>query len=456
MAKKLNPTEHRMTRRSQQNDYSQPGMYHITLRVADGRGKPFGRVVGDASLPDGSDGAPHVELSAIGQMVRHELLNSIRTYYPMVEVQDYVVMPEHMHFIIEVHEPLVSTQGRKAHLGLVIAGFKKGCNRRYWEMTGQSLPNEDRQEKPTGTNTASSSPNAASSRQEKPAGTNAASSSPNASSSQQGKPAGTNTASSQNAGEGSCPAVSPQGAAAPQQSYKVPSRISTGRPVLFAEGFVDVMPLKSGQLAQQRAYIRNNPRSRLLRSTHRCVLQPLRGGIDTALTVKALMGYLERECRPWQLTPAARALTESRLLTTNGKIDCDSYGNRQLLTKRLLPVVCHQRDASLFLRQKTTCLQAAQEGAVLVSPRIAKGEQDIMDNALSQGHPIILIQDNGMPDIYHPSENRMEHCLDNRLLFITPWQYHFRRADEGISVVECKTMNCVAQALCRTRDEWWK
>jgi hypothetical protein len=236
----------------------------------------------------------------------------------------------------------------------------------------------------------------------------------------------------------------------------VPSRISTGRPVLFSEGFVDVMPLKSGQLAQQRAYIRNNPRSRLLRSTHRSVLQPLRGGIDTALTVKALMCYLKRKCAPSQLTPAARTLIESRLLTTNGKIGCDSYGNRQLLSKRLLPVVCHRRDVSQFPRQKAACLQAAQEGAVLVSARISKDEQDIMDEVLLQGHPIVLILDNGMPDIFHPSAERIDLCMEDRLLIVTPWQHHYRRAEEGISVVECKTMNCVAQALCRTRDDWWK
>lgn len=70
-------------------------------------------------------------------MVEQELLNSIREHYPMIEVQDYVVMPEHMHFIIEVHSPIVSKNGRKQHLGQVMAGFKKGCNHRYWALTGQ-------------------------------------------------------------------------------------------------------------------------------------------------------------------------------------------------------------------------------------------------------------------------------------------------------------------------------
>lgn len=131
MTEQHDPSAHKMTRRSIVNDYSLPGMYHITLRVAEGMAHPFGSVVGDASVADGSPDAPRVELSTLGEMVKHELLNSIRSHYPMVEVQDYVIMPEHMHFIIEVHEPLVSRQGRKVHLGQVIAGFKKGCNRRY-------------------------------------------------------------------------------------------------------------------------------------------------------------------------------------------------------------------------------------------------------------------------------------------------------------------------------------
>lgn len=65
MEKTKHPTVHRMGRRSLVNDYSQPGMYHITLRVAEGMGHPFGRVVGDASQPDGSPEAPRVELTDI-------------------------------------------------------------------------------------------------------------------------------------------------------------------------------------------------------------------------------------------------------------------------------------------------------------------------------------------------------------------------------------------------------
>ena len=124
--------------------------------------------------------------------------------------------------------------------------------------------------------------------------------------------------------------------------------------------------------------------------------------------------------------------------------------------RRLLPVVCHRSDKARFNEQKARCLEEAERGAVLVSPRIAPGEQAIIDEAVNRGFAVILIADNGFPEIYHPSTERINRCADGGLLMVTPWQYHYRRTDEDITVMECKTMNCVAQALCRIRDDWWK
>ena len=44
----------------------------------------------------------------------------------------------------------------------------------------------------------------------------------------------------------------------------------------------------------------------------------------------------------------------------------------------------------------------------------------------------------------------------SRLLMVTPWQYQYRGKNEQVTVPICKAMNCVAQALCRTKDSWWK
>ena len=35
------------------------------------------------------------------------------------------------------------------------------------------------------------------------------------------------------------------------------------------------------------------------------------------------------------------------------------------------------------------------------------------------------------------------------------WQKD-RHNNQEITVAECKTMNCIAQALCHTKDNWWK
>ena len=119
-------------------------------------------------------------------------------------------------------------------------------------------------------------------------------------------------------------------------------------------------------------------------------------------------------------------------------------------------MVCHRCDAARLGEQKLRCLQEAERGTVLVSARIAKGEQEITDEALRRGYPVILIADNGFPEVYHPSATRIEQCATGQLLIVSPWQYQYRRKEDTVSVPFCKTMNCVAQALCRTKDTWWQ
>lgn len=395
-----------MTWRASAHDYTRAGVYHITIHVADGLGHPLGKVVGNLTAPDGTPDAPHTALTPIGQMVEHELLHTIHAYYPMTVVDTYTIMPEHLHFILVVQDRIVSQHGKIQSLGQVIAGFKKGCNRRFWELTNINGGK-------TATHTTPSDI----------------------------------MADSQMAASVGCgfPAA-----------YKVPSNATTGRPLLFAPGYCDVMPVDAEQLATQRAYIAANPRSRLLRTSNRSMLMPQRGGIDTAITLTALRGFLQRECPAHLVKQEALCQLELRLLMADGKIICDSYGDRRLLTQRCLPVVCHRKDAARFSEQKRRCLEEAERGTVLVSARIAKGEQEIMDEALRRGFPVALVVDNGFPEVYHPSAERIEYCATGKMLLVSPWQYQYRKKDDAVSVPFCKTMNCVAQALCRTKDTWWK
>ena len=125
---------HSMTRRSLAHDYTMTGIYHITIRVAEGLGQPLGTVVGSIDAPDGSADAPHTELTTLGRAIEDELLNTLHARYSMVRVMEYVIMPEHLHALIHVTSKIVSSQGKVQPLGQVMAGFKKGCNRRFWEL----------------------------------------------------------------------------------------------------------------------------------------------------------------------------------------------------------------------------------------------------------------------------------------------------------------------------------
>lgn len=413
-----------MKRRSFTHEYSYRGYFHITISTGQQLRQPLGRVCGDIGKPDGDATAPHVELTPFGQMVQQELLTSIKRHYPMVEVDTYVIMPEHLHILLHATRDIFSATGRRTHIGRVIAGFKQGCNRRYWEMTGRiTAPATEGQAE----GLATKSPDAITSNAEattKAAATNAAT---------------TNAAMALNDSV--------------VEHHPSPS---APLPPLFDAGYCDVVPVDEAQLATQRAYILNNPRSRLLRTSNRALLMPRRGGIDTAVSPSAMCGFLRRECTANQFTPAIWQELQARFLIENGHISCDSYGNRELLKRRLQPVVCHRMDAALFAQQKTRCLEAAAAGALLVSARIARGEQDIMDAASAAGYPVIRIIDNGFSDRYHPSEEMIDTCANDLLLLVTPWRYQFRRKDDAIHVPFCKAMNCVAQALCRTKDDWWK
>ena len=408
------PTHHSMQRRMVKHNYALPGFYHITLHVAESMGQPLGQIEGSIQQPDESPNAPHVALTPVGNMVREELLTSITKHYSMITIDTFVIMPEHIHILLQVKAPLVSSTGHSTHLGQVIAGYKKGCNRRYWALTGQA-----------------------------------------AAAYSAGEPLNTPAPSALiSAPAFSAPRVS--GGSPAREAKRTPSSGTTDRAPLFAYGYCDVQPITPEQLATQRTYIKANPRSRLLRLSQRDTLTTCRNGYTTALTPSALRGFLQRECLQKHATAEALDAIECRLLLANGKVSLDTYGNRKLLNCRMLPVVCHRKDKPLFEQQRQHCLKESASGTILVSPRIATGEQEIINEAVNHGYPVIIVADNGFPERFHPSAVRLDQCASDHLLLVTPWKYKYRGKNEQVTIPFCKAMNCVAQALCRQKDDWWK
>ncbi len=112
-----------MLRRRVGHDYQSRRIYLITMTV-EGRRPLLGTLAGNADAPDDSPEAPRVEPSPLGLEVQRCWF-SIHDHYPEVEVLALQLMPDHLHGIL-----FVTTQ-MEQHLGIVLKGFKAGCNKAY-------------------------------------------------------------------------------------------------------------------------------------------------------------------------------------------------------------------------------------------------------------------------------------------------------------------------------------
>ena len=108
------------------HDYSVPGTYEVTIVVADRR-PVFGEIVGTTKI--GGE-KPHLRPSPLGQAVLDEEISKIHHYYPQVDIWQVCLMPDHLHLIVRINQPL--PEGK--HLGIVIGAFKGGISRAWWQQ----------------------------------------------------------------------------------------------------------------------------------------------------------------------------------------------------------------------------------------------------------------------------------------------------------------------------------
>ena len=93
-----------------------------------------------------------------------------------------------------------------------------------------------------------------------------------------------------------------------------------------------------------------------------------------------------------------------------------------------------------------SCVLAARQGTVMVSPFISKQEQAIMAVLLKEGLPFIYIADNGFRDYYKPQENLFDAVANKKALILSPWDYDPHK--KHVSRAECVAMNQMAEEIC--------
>ena len=118
-------------------DYSSNGMYFITICTKDRINlfweKEQPNFVGeDIILPQN-----HINLSYFGKIV-NEAINSIPIYYPFIEIDQYVIMPNHIHLILFIpyndipdeNGRIISSPTNNKSISIIIGQMKRQISKK--------------------------------------------------------------------------------------------------------------------------------------------------------------------------------------------------------------------------------------------------------------------------------------------------------------------------------------
>jgi len=405
-----------MKRRDIHHDYTSRRMYMVTLEV-EGRRPIFGHLVGDAFAQRGSSDEPRIELSALGKAVQTEWLN-IHLHYPQIEVMAIQMMPDHLHGILFVREPL------PVHLGQVISGFKTGCRRAQKAMeaaraletavepqyTKKLMVNGATTKATTGATTK------ATARVTVKATAEAAVEAAAGAAAEATAEAGEKAAAGETAAGASVGAanglvehgslVLPYVTASPSTKEKSPYQ------PLFAKGYNDLILRSFEEMKRWKDYLCDNPRRLMMKRARPEWLRPFFG-----LHI--------------------------------GSHSYSGIGNRSLLaaTKRMAVRISRRMSDSEIAAETVHYLDAARQGTVLVSPAISPGEKRVMRAAFDAGLPTIVIMENGFTPLSKPHGEQFDACARGQLLMLSPWEHHNEK--KKITAEQCQQMNLMALEISR-------
>lgn len=114
---------HHNKRRKHGHDYKGKGIYHITVNKNSDM-PVFSTLVGDARIMPGEPGAVSVRNTPLGEVIRKELYKFGRAY-PYIKLYQYIIMPDHMHILLNVVMRL------DQHLGEYLSNLMGNISRRW-------------------------------------------------------------------------------------------------------------------------------------------------------------------------------------------------------------------------------------------------------------------------------------------------------------------------------------
>ena len=199
---------------------------------------------------------------------------------------------------------------------------------------------------------------------------------------------------------------------------------------LFDDNYDDTICYRQGQLENVIRYVQDNPRRAVIRAIHPDLFTR-RQHITIAGHDYAAYGNLFLLRHPWK-----EQVFCHRWQMKDGRRD---YSTPYETTEA-------------FKQQRETWLQAAEDGAVLVTPGISKGEKQIVKDCIEQALPLIHLQKEPMSAAWHPERSRHELCEAGLLLVLSPWQLDDMGSFDGVPAEtdysRFHNMNKLAEYIC--------
>ena len=382
-------------------DYQSPSIQMLTLVTVD-RKPLLAELRGETT-----------HLTPLGTAVAKEI-ERIPTYLgaSSIEILDYVIMPDHVHILLRIHDRL------PRHLGQYVRWFKVQCSDAFTAMVeaarGVMAGGDTREDdNATAASATCTTANASATASTTTATTNATSTATSA--------AASGWVSREEAGRVLA------GVSASMVSPKSKNLL------LFAHEYHDSLLYGRGQLARMKSYIKENPRRLALKRANRDLFR---------IRQDYAIGHFS--------------------CTVLGNIFLAGHPLRQVLqcSRSLTPEQIEERQRE--------CLMQAAGGAVFITAAISQGEKVIARSLREHGFPLIILLEQGFPKpesshyrYFKPQGVYFEACAAGRLLLVEPHAEALERPEVAQRVI-AKTgniphttqryrfvaMNVIAEAMC--------
>lgn len=207
---------------------------------------------------------------------------------------------------------------------------------------------------------------------------------------------------------------------------------------LFEDNYDDTICYRKGQKENIVRYVQDNPRRAVMRALYPDLFQR-RQHISLAGQDFAAYGNIFLLRCPWK-----EQVFCHRWQMIDGQRD---YNTRYETTEA-------------FQQDRAAWIQAAKDGAVLVTPGISKGEQQLVKDCIEQALPLIHIQKEPIREGWNPELRRHQLCEMGQLLILSPWKLTEMGEVDGVPAEtdysQFHNMNALAERLCANESgqEW--